>query len=131
MLLRSIPALLYMAGIFAASSVPDLGELPAMSDKSWHALAYSGLGALVAFALAEGRPLRLSWGRALVAVAIATVYGATDEWHQSFVPGRAADAADLLADAIGAAAGVTAAALAGAARAWGILGIRPSRVDPS
>ena len=30
-------------------------------------------------------------------------YGATDEWHQSFVPGRDADVRDLVADAVGAA----------------------------
>ncbi|MCD6406098.1 MAG: VanZ family protein [Planctomycetes bacterium] len=39
---------------------------------------------------------------ALAAVAIAAAYGATDEIHQAFVPGRCASVADWLADAAGA-----------------------------
>jgi VanZ family protein len=35
-------------------------------------------------------------------VALAIAYGVTDEIHQSFVPGRRADPADVLADALGA-----------------------------
>jgi VanZ family protein len=42
-------------------------------------------------------------------------YGVTDEWHQSFVPGRSADAIDLVADAVG--AGLAAGGLG----AWGIM----------
>jgi VanZ family protein len=33
---------------------------------------------------------------------IAVAYGATDEWHQMYVPSRTADVRDLAADAIGA-----------------------------
>jgi len=51
----------------------------------------------------------------VVGVLIAAAYGATDELHQYFVPGRQADVADLLADAIGA------IAAAGAIWAWGII----------
>jgi VanZ family protein len=46
---------------------------------------------------------------------IATAYGATDEWHQSFVPNRHAEFRDLQADALGACAGVI------AVWAWGII----------
>jgi VanZ family protein len=35
----------------------------------------------------------------------ATLYGLTDEWHQSFVPGRSAAVADALADMVGAIVG--------------------------
>lgn len=84
-----IPALLYMAGIFIASSVPDLGALPGgVSDKSAHTLAYAGLSVAVLYALARGQVRGVTAGRATVAFVIATAYGMTDEWHQSFVPGR-------------------------------------------
>jgi VanZ family protein len=38
-------------------------------------------------------------------VILASVYAATDEWHQLFVPQRSADVADWAADVVGAAAG--------------------------
>lgn len=108
-----IPAIIYMAGIFTVSSIPDLGPLPGdVSDKSWHGLVYAGLGMTMLYGLARGAAERVTLGRALLAVALATAYGVTDEIHQSFVPGRQAEVADVVADALGAVAGVAAAALA-------------------
>ena len=46
----------------------------------------------------------------------AVLWGVSDEWHQSFVPGREVDAVDLLADVAGSALAVAAASLPGAAR---------------
>lgn len=78
-------------------------------DKLLHLGAYGVLGALVAGALA----VRLGAARAIgLAAVIAAAYGATDEWHQSYVPGRDADPADWAADAVGAISGASAAALA-------------------
>jgi VanZ family protein len=50
-------------------------------------------------------------GRAVAAGAWLAVvaFGISDEWHQSFVPGRSADVLDVLADAAGGALGVAAA----------------------
>jgi VanZ family protein len=68
------------------------------------------LGALVAAAL---RATRLGLGAAAaIAAVIAAAYGATDEWHQSLVPGRTADRFDWAADAIGAILGAAGAVLA-------------------
>jgi VanZ family protein len=78
-------------------------------DKVLHAGAYAVLGGLVAASLAR---TRLWPGRAvLLAIVLATAYGASDELHQSRVPNRDADPADLLADATGAVLGAAAAAL--------------------
>jgi VanZ family protein len=47
---------------------------------------------------------------------VVVLAGAADEWHQSWVPGRQASGADLLADAVGAALAV---ALAWCCHRWG------------
>ncbi len=39
----------------------------------------------------------------MLAVGVASAFGASDEWHQSFVPGRSAELADWVADTAGAA----------------------------
>ena len=36
-----------------------------------------------------------------------SLFGATDEWHQSFVPGRASEVKDWVADTLGAALAVS------------------------
>jgi VanZ family protein len=104
-----------MAVIFYESSLADAPLPGGMSDKLAHAIGYAVLGGLVARAVAGGFPLALSPSGAALSVVIAVAYGASDEWHQSFVPGRTADLRDLLADATGAVAAV------GAVWACGIL----------
>jgi VanZ family protein len=94
-----------MAAIFYVSSLPGT-RLPSQVgawDHLLHFLAYWGLGASIALSLA--RP-GLSWRDMLLAVAIGTAYGASDEWHQSFVPSRDASLADWGHDALGVVVGV-------------------------
>jgi len=50
---------------------------------------------------------RFSKWPAWLAVLIVSAFGVTDEWHQSFVPGRSCDVFDWLADTTGAALAVT------------------------
>lgn len=98
------PAVLQMIAIFSISAMSDPGPLPGdMSDKSGHFIGYAILGALVLRALAGGRRAGLSWRAAMLAVVISGAYGVTDEFHQSFVPGRTPDVMDALADTLGAA----------------------------
>ena len=99
--LRWAPALLYMAGIFVASAQPSV-RLPRMdhSDKVLHFAAYAGLGGLLAYGGARMGALPL--------IAIGSLYGASDEVHQGFVPGRTPDLMDWVADTLGAIAGVLA-----------------------
>jgi VanZ family protein len=110
------PVVIYMALIFAGSSAshpPAVGV--GIPDKVVHAVVYAGLGALLVRALSLGwiRPVtaRIAWQAAIVA----TLYGASDEFHQALVPGREVEALDLAADAVGA------ALAAGALWAWGII----------
>ena len=72
-------------------------------DKNAHAVLYAGLGALLVRAFAGGWGRRVTLGVVFASVAIAAVYGVSDEYHQSFVPMRQAEALDVMADAVGAA----------------------------
>jgi VanZ family protein len=86
-----------------------------MTDKQGHSLGYLGLGATVTRALTGGFGAQVSAAHGLAAIALTTAYGMSDEWHQSFVPGRTADITDLRADATGAILGT------GVCWLWGII----------
>jgi VanZ family protein len=110
-----LPVGAWAAVIFALSSASELPAPPAeLSDKAMHAGAYAVLAATIVRALAGGRWRGVTFGVAAAAVIAATLYGVTDEFHQSFVPGRSVDALDVLADF----AGGTAAALTALALGW-------------
>ena len=76
-----------------------------------HFSEYVVLGVLLFVALWQTRP---DARRALLvsaAIGLASLYGASDEFHQLFVPGRLCDPADWLTDTMGAALGVAVSAL--------------------
>lgn len=104
-----IIALLYMAAIYYASTIPghEVGKyVPfGLPDYILHGAAFAGLAVLWFLAIHRHWKQRI-WRAQWVAVAIATVYGLTDEYHQSFT-GRNPSATDLLADAVGAVIAVT------------------------
>lgn len=88
-----------LAAIILASSsrsqVVDVGGIPGL-DKVVHFAVYGLLGVLIC---RLGRGVRAT----AIAILLASAYGASDEWHQSFVPSRSAEVADWLADTLGAA----------------------------
>jgi VanZ family protein len=94
------PVVIYMASIFYASSLPEV-TLPPGGDKSWHLIGYTGLGVVIARALAGGLFRPVGMPAAVLAIVTGVAYGVTDEIHQMFVPGRSAELADLAADAAG------------------------------
>jgi VanZ family protein len=67
---------------------------------------YALLGILYCVAL-RGEGLNLTRTLAL-AIVLTSLYGASDEWHQSFTPRRTADVEDWFADTAGGAAGAIA-----------------------
>lgn len=94
-----------MALIFAASGVSSVpAAARAVDDALLHGAGYGLLAALLLRALAAARWSGVTGRTALLAAVLATLYGATDELHQWFVPGRSAEWPDLVADATGAAA---------------------------
>jgi VanZ family protein len=108
-----IPPILYMLAIFHFSS--ESQPLPQLTEHVWdkllHLTEYAGLGALWCRAF---RTEGLNWKTAIVLAGLLTAaYGASDEWHQSFVPLRDANILDWFADALGAIAGAVAFGYAG------------------
>lgn len=101
------PAIAQMAAIFVASSIPNLTELPLdMPDYVGHFIGYFLLGALLVRALAGARWANLTTRVAAISWAASAFYGATDEGHQAFVPGRSPSMRDWLTDALGAAVAI-------------------------
>ncbi|HPO07644.1 MAG TPA: VanZ family protein [bacterium] len=108
-----LPPLLCMGLIFYLSSrswVPiPLPVWMIVRDKVAHGIMYGFLCYLWIRAFRAGEARSLTPSLLVVAVCISALYGATDEYHQSFVPGRTATFGDFAADALGAAvlAGIT------------------------
>jgi VanZ family protein len=115
-LLAWVPALVCMAVIYYFSSLNTWTAAdgpPAFKAlrKSAHVIEYSVLAVLIGHALwttwlARGSPP----ARALLSrvwqfgVVLTTLYAATDEWHQSFVPRREFHLTDILIDGLSATA---------------------------
>jgi VanZ family protein len=99
------PPVLYMFLIYRFSS--ESNPMPVVTEHIWdkllHTSEYAGLAALLGRAvIGEG----FSYGTAcLLAVLLTSAYGATDEYHQLFVPARTADLRDWIADTTGGAIG--------------------------
>lgn len=97
------PVLLYCCIIFGVSSIPNVQfpESVPTSDKLLHMSEYAVLAAL--FARAVRAKSQTQWALLIWANAVffVTFYGITDEFHQSYIPGRASDLADLVADISG------------------------------
>ena len=116
------PPTIYAAAIFASSSLSAVPAPPShLTDKHMHLFAYAGLALVLVRALSGGRWSAVTAATLWQAALLTVVYGASDEWHQSFVPSRTPDGLDILADAVGAALAVGAV---GMLAWWGRRGTR-------
>ena len=101
-LVAAAGVLVLTLAILVGGRVPEAVQLVShLSDKLLHACAYGVLAGCWCVALG-GR-------RRFAAIAAAVCTGMLDEWLQRSLPGRQADVADLVADALGAVAGAWAA----------------------
>lgn len=95
--------ILWAATLFflsAQSKLPEIAPTIRNIDKLEHVVAYGLLGTLVVLALRKAHGLNLSRA-VLLTVLITSAYGATDEWHQYYVPNRSCDVLDWVADTFG------------------------------
>jgi VanZ family protein len=99
LMLGSYCAFMYWLSAQASLKPPiDFGIL--YQDKLYHAGAYFIMSLLAWRSFKHY--CHQSFTLALVSIAFCSLYGVSDEWHQSFVAGRSSDAFDWLADTVGA-----------------------------
>lgn len=100
-----LPVITYCAIIFVYSSIPQplpiRIEIP-FFDKVIHTIEYGFLSYLLIRAFI-GTTANLSRDAVIIlSIILATLYGASDEFHQAFVPNRDPSIYDLLFDFLGA-----------------------------
>ena len=110
-----MPAILWLTLIFVLSSQPTLPSTGQVTDKQAHAFTYGVLALLCLMGLTRWRWRSIAGAQPAGRLRMAVLYGVSDEIHQSFVPGRNPDVADVAADAAGR------RHRAGLAWAWAIL----------
>jgi len=98
-----LPVIVYCTAIFIQSSFPTTEQLPSWPflDKGLHMAAYALLGFLVFRALSTGRLANNPNLSLIISILFSGLYGLSDEWHQSFVPGRSPEATDAMANLVG------------------------------
>ena len=103
-----VPVFIYCLLIYIQSSYPSPETIPDLPylDKLLHFAAYAILGVLFFRAFRKQRfkdNIRLAM---ILSMLLSTLYGLSDELHQSYVPYRNADLMDALADMLGSVGGV-------------------------
>ncbi len=98
------PWIFLMILIMAQSSisrlpVPDVGIN--YFDKILHFFVFGILGMLIQRGMMRSDRKCIKKYALLISISIGLLFALSDEWHQSFVPGRIADELDWVADALG------------------------------
>ena len=88
------------------STYPFGVSLPAPFDKVAHLAAFGTLAAFTEIAWRHTHPALPVVRRLLVILIAVAIFGASDELHQYFVPGRSCDIFDWMADSMGGALGL-------------------------
>lgn len=106
------PVAAYLGLIFHLSSQSSVGWAAPYPDVVLHAAEYSALGVILARGLNHGLARPVPDRRFVLTWALCVLYAVSDEYHQTFVPGRTGDWRDVLSDAAGTAAGLALLSLA-------------------
>ena len=103
-----LPLIAYCVFIYTQSSYPSPESLPSFefSDKLFHFGAYAVLGVLF-YRAYQTLPIKHNFQLIMqLSMISASIYGVSDEIHQSFVPYRDGSFSDVIADVLGAVCGV-------------------------
>ncbi len=103
-----LPVLLWMGVIFIGSSI---GNIPRVGGKvtdgivhrAAHVLECAVLGALLLRAASQEKPVTKR--EMITTLIVVALYGASDEFHQRFTPGRSSEGLSVLFDVAGGAIG--------------------------
>ncbi|MEJ7824834.1 MAG: VanZ family protein [Solirubrobacteraceae bacterium] len=104
---RYAPPAAVMALIFALSATPDLSSGLGTWDLVLRKIAHVAIFAVLWLSLTRA----CQWRRPVTMTAVAVLYAASDELHQTFVSGRHGSPLDVAIDAFGIGAAVLAWAL--------------------
>ena len=104
-----LPVVVWMGVIFIGSSiarVPRVGgeTTDGLVHRAAHVLEFAVLGALLLRATSNGRPV--SKREIIITLIVIGFYGASDELHQRFTPGRSSEGSAVLFDVAGGAIGM-------------------------
>jgi hypothetical protein len=102
---RWLPVILWMIVIYIGSSiggVPRVGgkAIDGMVHRAAHLIEFAVLGALVLRAVSNGTRA-ITRREMIVTLIIVALYGASDEFHQRFTPGRSSEGIAVVFDALG------------------------------
>jgi VanZ family protein len=103
---RFLPAILIMGIIFLLSGtpstkLPDFGGLDTLAKKGSHMFGYALLSLSYLYAIGKR-----DWKYFVISLCLTILYAITDEFHQSFTPGRNSTWTDVGIDTIGAMIGL-------------------------
>ena len=101
--------LIFIASAMPGSEVPEFGTIDLLIKKGGHMIGYALL-AIACFLAAYGNTKNVIRS-VVLSLCLAIVYAASDEYHQSFTPGRSPSVTDVGIDAAGAVIGVGITAL--------------------
>jgi hypothetical protein len=99
-----LPVLVWLGVIFVGSSI---GSLPRVGGKMTdgvahrvaHVIEFAVLGALTLRAVSRGK--RITKRELIITLIVVALYGASDEFHQRFTPGRSSEGLSVLFDVAG------------------------------